>query len=217
MDMNEMMKKAQEAAELIQKQMGEAQAKLDSLEVEGVSGGGLVKIRCTAKGRILGVAIDDSLIVPADKQILEDLVTAALIYVHILSLTLWFGGLFGYVAVVWPAIMSEADGAFPRALLARIAMRTAPWIYLGMAAAVMSLAGIWVMDAAAARTPWLIAYTLLLTALVANNVYGSVVAWPRIMLLPQRLVRREWFWFRVRMSVSLVVGLLLYSVAIITT
>ena len=77
MDMNEMMRKAQEAAELIQKQMGEAQAKLDTLEVEGVAGGGLVKIRCTAKGRILGVAIDDSLIVPADKQILEDLVTAA--------------------------------------------------------------------------------------------------------------------------------------------
>jgi DNA polymerase III subunit gamma/tau len=43
MDMNEMMKKAQEAAEIIQKQMGEAQAKLDSLEVEGVSGGGLVR------------------------------------------------------------------------------------------------------------------------------------------------------------------------------
>ena len=75
--MEEMMKAAQQAAETIQKQMNEAQAKLDSLEVEGVSGGGLVRIRCTAKGRILGVAIDDSLIVPAEKQILEDLVTAA--------------------------------------------------------------------------------------------------------------------------------------------
>ena len=77
MNMEEMMKKAQEAAETIQKQMGEAQAKLDTLEVEGVSGGGLVKIRCTAKGRILGVSIDDSLIVPDDKQMLEDLVAAA--------------------------------------------------------------------------------------------------------------------------------------------
>ncbi len=77
MDMNEMLRKAQEAAETIQKQMGEAQAKLDSVEVEGVSGGGLVKIRCTAKGRVLGVSIDDSLIVPEDKQMLEDLVTAA--------------------------------------------------------------------------------------------------------------------------------------------
>ena len=77
MDMNEMLRKAQEAAETIQKQMGEAQARLDSIEVEGVSGGGLVKIRCTAKGRLLGVSIDESLIVPEDKQMLEDLVAAA--------------------------------------------------------------------------------------------------------------------------------------------
>ena len=72
-----MMKRAQEAAQMILKQMNDAQAKLDTLEVEGVSGGGLVKIRCTAKGRILGVSIDDSLIVPSDKQMSEDLVAAA--------------------------------------------------------------------------------------------------------------------------------------------
>jgi len=75
--MEEMMQAAQAAAETIQKQMNEAQAKLDTVEVEGSAGGGLVKIRCTAKGRILGVAIDNSLIVPEDKQMLEDLVTAA--------------------------------------------------------------------------------------------------------------------------------------------
>jgi nucleoid-associated protein EbfC len=73
----EMMKAAQEAAQTIQKQMEEALGKLDSIEVEGVSGGGLVKVRATAKGRIIGLAIDDSLIVPADKQMLEDLVVAA--------------------------------------------------------------------------------------------------------------------------------------------
>jgi nucleoid-associated protein EbfC len=77
MDMEEMLKAAQQAAENIQKQMNETQVKLDSLEVEGASGGGLVKIRATAKGRILSVSIDDSLIVPEDKQMLEDLVTAA--------------------------------------------------------------------------------------------------------------------------------------------
>jgi DNA-binding YbaB/EbfC family protein len=75
--MEEMLKAAQQAAEKIQQQMSDTQAKLDAIEVEGVSGGGLVKIRATAKGRILGVAIDDSLIVPADKQMLEDLVAAA--------------------------------------------------------------------------------------------------------------------------------------------
>lgn len=75
--MEEMLEAAQKAAETIQNQMGEAQARLDAIEVEGVSGGGLVKIRCTAKGRVLGVSIDDSLIKPEDKQVLEDLVTAA--------------------------------------------------------------------------------------------------------------------------------------------
>jgi nucleoid-associated protein EbfC len=77
MDMEELMRKAQEAAETIQKQMGQVQVTLDSLEVEGASGGGLVKIRATAKGRILSVSIDDSLIVIEDKQMLEDLITAA--------------------------------------------------------------------------------------------------------------------------------------------
>ena len=75
--MEEMLKAAQQAAETIQKQMNEAQSKLDQIEVEGASGGGLVKIRCSAKGRIIGVAIDDSLMVPSEKQMLEDLIAAA--------------------------------------------------------------------------------------------------------------------------------------------
>jgi nucleoid-associated protein EbfC len=75
--MEEMIKAAQEAAQTIQKQMEEAQTTLDRIEVEGVSGGGLVKVRASAKGRIIGLSIDDSLIVPADKQMLEDLVVAA--------------------------------------------------------------------------------------------------------------------------------------------
>jgi nucleoid-associated protein EbfC len=75
--MEEMIKAAQEAAQTIQKQMDEAQTTLDKIEVEGVSGGGLVRVRASAKGRIISLAIDDSLIVPSDKQMLEDLVVAA--------------------------------------------------------------------------------------------------------------------------------------------
>jgi DNA-binding YbaB/EbfC family protein len=75
--MEEMMAAAQAAAETIQKQMNEMQVKLDGIEVEGTAGGGLVKVRASAKGRILGVAIDDSLMNPDDKQIVEDLVAAA--------------------------------------------------------------------------------------------------------------------------------------------
>jgi DNA-binding YbaB/EbfC family protein len=81
--MEEMIKAAQQAAETIQKQMSEAQNTLEQIMVEGVSGGGLVKIRATAKGRVVGVAIDDSLMVGVGpgsddaKQMLEDLVAAA--------------------------------------------------------------------------------------------------------------------------------------------
>ena len=64
-------------AQNVQAQMEEAQANLDNIEVEGISGGGLVKIRTSAKGRVIAVGIDDSLLVPADKQMLEDLVAAA--------------------------------------------------------------------------------------------------------------------------------------------
>lgn len=76
-NMEEMMKAAQQAAETVQKQMQDAQQKLDSIEVEGASGGGLVKVKATAKGRIIGVNIDDSLMKVEEKQILEDLVAAA--------------------------------------------------------------------------------------------------------------------------------------------
>jgi len=75
--MEEMMKAAQEAAETIQKQMNETQAKLDSIEVEGSAGGGLVTVKCTARGRIMGVKIDDSLMKPEEKHMVEDLVAAA--------------------------------------------------------------------------------------------------------------------------------------------
>ena len=77
MNMEEMLAQAQKAAETIQKQMSDAQAKLDEIEVEGSAGGGLVKVRATARGRIVGVAIDDSLMKPEEKQMVEDLVAAA--------------------------------------------------------------------------------------------------------------------------------------------
>jgi hypothetical protein len=65
---------AQEA----QTKLMEAQQNLDKIEVEGVSGGGLVKIRATAKGRIIRVDIHESLLVASEKQMVEDLVAAAI-------------------------------------------------------------------------------------------------------------------------------------------
>ena len=73
-DLNEIMKMAQEAqAKLLQ-----AQEDLDKTIVEGASGGGLVKVRASAKGRIASVEIDESLLQPSEKQMVEDLVAAAI-------------------------------------------------------------------------------------------------------------------------------------------
>ncbi len=61
----------------VQAELQKAQDGLDKIEIEGVSGGGLVKIRASAKGRIIALDIDDSLIVASEKQMLEDLLVAA--------------------------------------------------------------------------------------------------------------------------------------------
>ncbi|MFC7498006.1 YbaB/EbfC family nucleoid-associated protein [Enterovirga sp. GCM10030262] len=73
-NLDDIMKMAQDAQAELQK----AQNALDSIEVEGVSGGGLVKIRASAKGRIIAVDIDESLLAPSEKQMVEDLVAAAI-------------------------------------------------------------------------------------------------------------------------------------------
>ena len=52
-----MMKQAQQ----LQKKMAEAQEALSSIEVEGISGGGLVKVTATAKGEIKRIILDDSI------------------------------------------------------------------------------------------------------------------------------------------------------------
>ena len=65
-------------AQNAQAEMQKAQDTLDTVEVEGAAGGGLVKVRATAKGRIIALAIDDSLMNVAEKAMLEDLITAAL-------------------------------------------------------------------------------------------------------------------------------------------
>jgi DNA-binding YbaB/EbfC family protein len=73
-DFDDIMKMAQNAqAELMKAQEG-----LDRIEVEGLSGGGLVRIRASAKGRIVAVEIDESLLAPSEKQMVEDLVAAAI-------------------------------------------------------------------------------------------------------------------------------------------
>jgi DNA-binding YbaB/EbfC family protein len=65
-----------QAAQL-QSKMQELQAELDTIEVEGTAGGGMVTIKLTAKGDMKGVKIDASLMKPGESEILEDLLVAA--------------------------------------------------------------------------------------------------------------------------------------------
>jgi len=74
--MTDFMGLMKQAAQL-QTKMQELQAELDRIEVEGTAGGGLVGVTLTAKGELRGVRIDDSLIKPDEKEILEDLLVAA--------------------------------------------------------------------------------------------------------------------------------------------
>jgi DNA-binding YbaB/EbfC family protein len=65
-----------QAAELKSK-MEAMQAELDQIEVEGVSGGGLVFVKLSAKGDMKSIKVDSSLIKPQESEIMEDLIVAA--------------------------------------------------------------------------------------------------------------------------------------------
>ena len=73
-DLNDILAMAQN----VQNELSKAQENLDTIEVEGAAGGGLVKVRASAKGRIVAVTIDESLFQPSEKQMVEGLVAAAL-------------------------------------------------------------------------------------------------------------------------------------------
>lgn len=72
-DMMGLMKQAQE----MQKKLADLQAQMEQTEVDGVAGGGMVRITLTAKGEMRGINIDPSLLVADEKEILEDLILAA--------------------------------------------------------------------------------------------------------------------------------------------
>ena len=73
-DMAKMMKSAQD----LQTKMTEMQEELNNLMVVGESGAGLVKATATAKGELKGLDIDPSIFNGDDKEVVEDLVLAAI-------------------------------------------------------------------------------------------------------------------------------------------
>lgn len=73
-DMMKMMGKVKE----MQQKMKEAQAALAQIEVEGESGAGLVKATVNGQKKVVKVEIDDSMVNTADKEIVQDLIVAAI-------------------------------------------------------------------------------------------------------------------------------------------
>ena len=73
-DMAKMMKTAQD----MQVKMAQMQEDLAQIVVIGESGAGLVKARCTAKGEVTGLDIDPSTLIPSEKEVIEDLIIAAI-------------------------------------------------------------------------------------------------------------------------------------------
>ncbi len=72
-DLGQMMKQVQD----MQAKMQQAQARLEEAQVTGQSGGGLVTVTLNGKGTMVGMTIDDSLMKPDEREILEDLIVAA--------------------------------------------------------------------------------------------------------------------------------------------
>ena len=91
------MKQAQE----LQGRMKEAQEKLDAESVTGESGAGLVRITLSGKGDIRDIALDPSILVASEKEVVEDLIKAA------------FADARGKIEAVQARVMKEAAGGLP--------------------------------------------------------------------------------------------------------
>ena len=61
----------------MQKQMHLIKQSLEAVEVEGVSGGGMVTAKANGRGEILSLKIDPEVVDPRNVEFLEDLVRAA--------------------------------------------------------------------------------------------------------------------------------------------
>ena len=64
-------------AQQMQERLLNAQSKISEMEIEGSSGGDMVKIRMSGAKKILSIEIDDSLLNPTEKDVLSDLIIAA--------------------------------------------------------------------------------------------------------------------------------------------
>ncbi len=70
--------KMMQQAKAMQEKMQTMQTKMESVTVEGASGGGMVKVVMTCKGNCVSIAIDPSLMKVEEREITEDLIKAAI-------------------------------------------------------------------------------------------------------------------------------------------
>ena len=77
-DMAKIMKQAQE----MQTKMADFQEQLDNIEVWGEAGAGLVKVKSNAKGKVMSITIDEKILIPSEKEVIEDLIVAAIVDVQ---------------------------------------------------------------------------------------------------------------------------------------
>ena len=72
-NLGQLMKQAQQ----MQTKMAEIQAQLETVEITGMSGGGMVQITLNGKGDLKKIKIDKSVLDPTDSEVVEDLIVAA--------------------------------------------------------------------------------------------------------------------------------------------
>ena len=73
MNIQKMMKQAQQ----MQQKIGDMQTELEAREFEGKSGGDMVKVVISGKGKMLRLDVSKSIVDPEDKEVMEDLIIAA--------------------------------------------------------------------------------------------------------------------------------------------
>ena len=145
------------------------------------------------------------------------MVETVVVWLHVMSLALWFGGLFAYVVIVWPVLRREGPSGFPRETLVSIGVRTAPWIYAAMGGALITFGAYWLGGFGdwPGWSAWI--YALVLLVLVGNNVYGSLAAWPRIMFATDEAARSCWNAFYLRAAMAMLLGLAMLSVSVVAS
>ena len=73
MDINALMKQAQ----AMQQRMADAQERIAAIEVEGTSGGGMVKLVLRGSGELARIELDPGLMAPGEGEVVADLMIAA--------------------------------------------------------------------------------------------------------------------------------------------